>query len=165
MSKRSNFRFSAAKKLGSSKIYVLFKKKNSKDSIIAVECDWISKNWQNVQNLVIINKIYGFFRKKIDFVENAKCSKFTVECNWISKISQNFRNLVSSWKKKLVFQKNSWFFLKSLKGANLHYRATENVRILKLFGNLVFFFKKMDGSFRQKKILFPKKMIKAANLL
>ena len=84
-------------------------KKNSKDSIIAVECDWNSKtsqnvqnlgflmenyggffekkNWffpkkiaersklavtQDVQNLVIINKIYGFFEKKLTLKKSPK---------------------------------------------------------------------------------------------
>ena len=91
-----------------------------------------------------------FSEKKLDFVGIAKGSKFTVECNWMSKISQNLRNLVSSWKNKLVFRKNSWFFLNSPKVANLHYKATKKVRILKMFEKLVFFFKNMDGFFPQK---------------
>ena len=34
-------------------------------SKFAVECDWNSKNSQNVQNLSLFGKIHGFFRKKL----------------------------------------------------------------------------------------------------
>ena len=47
------------------------KKKIAECSKLAVKCDWKSMTSQNLQNLVIVNKIYGFFQKKFDFVEIA----------------------------------------------------------------------------------------------
>ena len=38
---------------------------------LAVKSDWKSMTSRNLQNLVIVNKIYGFFQKKFDFVEIA----------------------------------------------------------------------------------------------
>ena len=131
----------------------------------ALKCVWTFESSRNVQIWNFLNKTDVVFEKKGIFLKTTKGSKFGVECNSISKISQNFRNLVSSWKNKLVLRKNSWVFLKSLKVANLHYKATKNVRILKTFENLVFFFENVDGSFRQKKSYSSEKMIKAANLL
>ena len=50
---------------------LIFLKKFAECSKLAVKCDWKSMTSQNLQNLVIVNKIYGFFQKKFDFVEIA----------------------------------------------------------------------------------------------
>ena len=50
-------------------------------SKVAVECDWDSKNSQNVQNLGFFGKIDGFFRKKIwKIFKIATCGKFFLQC-------------------------------------------------------------------------------------
>ena len=50
-------------------------------SEFAVECDWNSKNSQNVQNLFFFGKIDGSFRKKpLNFSKIAACDKFFLEC-------------------------------------------------------------------------------------
>ena len=57
-------------------------------------CNWNSKTSQNVQKLVLINKINVFSEKKMWFFwKIAKASKFTVKFNLIIKNSQNFKNI------------------------------------------------------------------------
>ena len=81
--------------------------KNSKND---VQCHWKSKTPQNVQNLILLNKINVFFGMKVWFFwKTAQGSKFTVECNWISKISRNVQNLASFWE-KLFSRKKCWVF-------------------------------------------------------
>ena len=61
----------------------------------AVECDWICKISQNVQNLGFLSKERWFFQKKIlTVLKMAKGSKFAVECDWNRK---SFRK-VQNWK-------------------------------------------------------------------
>ena len=95
--------------MGSSKIKVLFKK-NSKSSIIPVECDWKSKNSENVQHLCfLIEKNGGFSEKKVEFSQKvAERSKFTVKRDWKNTTSQNVQKLVKI-KKIYGFAKKNWF--------------------------------------------------------
>ena len=93
-------------------------------------------------------------------MKTANGSKFAVECNWISKISQNVKNYVFSLKNIDLFFEKNLDFLKSLKAANLRYKATEksktsqNVQKLVLINEIIvflekklwFFLKVADGS-------------------
>ena len=67
-------------------------------------------------------------------------------------------------KTEIGISKKFLFFLKSLKVAKLHYKATGKVRILKAFQKCGVFLKKMDGFFRKEISYFSKKMIKVVNL-
>ena len=49
-------------------------------SKFAVECDWKSKNSQNVQNLGFFGKIDEFLNKNLFFLQIDKDGKFAVEC-------------------------------------------------------------------------------------
>ena len=71
-------------------ITVLFKK-NSKGSIIPVECDWNSKNSENLQNLFFLMEKYGgYFEKKLIFLKKiAEPSKLAVKRDWKNKTAQN----------------------------------------------------------------------------
>ena len=49
-----------------------FSKENAECIKLAVKGDWKSKTSRNLQNLILLKNNYGFFEKKIDFVEIAK---------------------------------------------------------------------------------------------
>ena len=103
----------------------------------------MNKSSQNVQNLVFLGKIYGFFGKNWLFQKPPKINITVVGWNWISKISQNVENVASSWKEKIGFSKKIFeFFSKPLKAANLMQNATDFVGFLKTFKNWFSFEKK-----------------------
>ena len=82
---------------------------------------------KTLKNYFLLEKKIGFSEKKSwVFSKTAKSiNQFDAECNWIGKISQNVQNFCFFFKKqRLVFRKSSCFFLKSLKVANFHYKAT-----------------------------------------
>ncbi len=84
--------------------------KIAKRSNFAVKCDWKSKTSQNVQKLILLCKIYGFFEKNCDYLKTANDKKFVLGCNWISKNSQKVEKLAPSWKKDLFSEEKSWVF-------------------------------------------------------
>ena len=149
------------------KIWVFYQKKDgffrkkiltvlkmAKGSKFAVECDWISKNFRNVQSwkLSFFNKKQmRLSRKVLSFFKISKVRNFDLECDWNS---MNFQN-VQSWnfgfffKKKMSLSKKSWIFYKMLKVASLLENAIEFARFLKTFKIWVFYQKK-DGFFRKK---------------
>ena len=96
-------KFGAWKKMGSFWTET-FLNKIAKGSKSAVQCDWMSKSSQNLQNLFFPGKIYGLFEKNWLFLKSAKDKKFVVGCNWIRKISQNVEKVASSLEKWLGFR-------------------------------------------------------------
>ena len=90
-----------------------FYQKIAEPSKLAVKRDWKNKTSQNVQNLLIFNKLYGFFGRKNDFVEIAKIKDSSGGCNWNSKTSQNGQKLVSINKITVFFEKKLCFSLKN----------------------------------------------------
>ena len=88
-------------------------------------------------------------------MKTANGSKFAVECNWIGKIPQNVKNYVFFSKNIDLFFEKILDFLKSLKVANLRYKATEksktsqNVQKLVLLNELNVFFENKLWFFRK----------------
>ena len=76
-----------------------FFQKIAERSKLDVECDWKSKTSRNVQTLVLLKKVCGFFEKTIDFFIKRLKWKFIVGCNWKSKVSQSVKKVVSPLKK------------------------------------------------------------------
>ena len=58
-----------------------------------VECEWINKISQNVQELGFLQKKDGLSRKILKFSKIADGNKFAVQCEGISKVSQNVQFL------------------------------------------------------------------------
>ena len=57
----------------------------------AVECDWISENFRNVQNTGFLEKIGLFVEKKIEFFFKIdKGGKFAVECVSNGNVSEKY---------------------------------------------------------------------------
>ena len=90
-----------------------FFRKIAEPSKLAMKRDWKNKTSQKVQILVTIIKKFGFFEKKIDFVEIAWVKNFVVGCNWNSKNSQNFQKMVLVVKINVFFEKKLCIFLKN----------------------------------------------------
>ena len=84
----------------------------SKPRKIAVECDWNSMNFQNIQtwSFGFLNKKQMSFKKKLELFKIAKGRNFAVECDWKSRISQNFQNLGFFSKIIWVLRKKTWIF-------------------------------------------------------
>ena len=114
-----------------------FFRRTAECSKLVVKGDWKSKTSPILQNLVIRNKILGFFEKNW-FCRNRQRQKFVVGCNWIIKISQNVQKLVSS-SKKMVVQNLSWVFLETAESNHFDAdcswirKISQNVRHLSFF--------------------------------
>ena len=83
----------------------------AKSSKFAVKCDWKHKASQNVQNLVLLKKMYLFFGNKMWFFwKNAEGSKFAVDGDWMCKISKRVQKLIFCWKQiRCVIRKKNSF--------------------------------------------------------
>ena len=140
------------------KIYGFFEKKiwfcrnRQKLKILLLDATEIVRLLKTLKNCFLLEKKDWFFKKKSwVFSETAKSIvQFDAECNWISKFSQNVQKFCFFWKNRDWYFEKFLLFLKSLKVAKLHYKATGKGRILKAFQKLVFFLKKWMG-FSEKK--------------
>ena len=90
-----------------------FFQKIAEPSKLSVKHHWKNKTSQNVQNLVILNKLYGFFERKNDFVEIAKNKDSFGGCNWNSKTSRNVQKMVLIIKITVFLEKKLCFLLKN----------------------------------------------------
>ena len=102
--------------------------------------------------MVILNKVYGFFEKKI-FVEIAKIKDFFGGCNWNSKTSQNVQKTVVFFLKKMdgfSRQKNP-NFQKIYKGSEFAVECdwisniSQNVHRMRFWKTRLVFRKKLWG--------------------
>ena len=61
--------------------------KTAKDKEFVVRCNWIRKNYKNVEKVAASwEKKIGFSNKNWPFKKSAKDKKFVVGCNWNSTI-------------------------------------------------------------------------------
>ena len=111
----------------------------------------LSKTSQNVQKLVLLNKTYVFFEKKMWFFwKIAEGSKFTVECKWYSRVSEYVQKLVSYLKKILISRKNIFSILETANGRELAVVCNWVCKISQNVKDLGFLFRKNRWVFRKK---------------
>ena len=100
--------------------------------------------------MVILNKLYGFFEKKNDFVEIAKIKDFFWGCNWnFSKTSQNVQKLVLINKINKFSEKKLWFFWKIAEASKFTVKCNWIIKKSQNFKKLGFLIKKIDGFFEK----------------
>ena len=131
--------------------FVFSEKKIAECIKLAVKCDWKGKTSRNLQNLVIVKKIYGFFEKKLWFCKNRqKLKTLLLDATEIVRLLKALK-IVFFLKKRLIFQKKILGFLKTAKSNQFDAECKWNSKISQNVQKLGFF-EKVDWF--SKKLLF-----------
>ena len=135
-----------------------FCRNRQKLKILLLVATEIVRLLKTLKNCFLLKKKIGFSKKNLGFFRKPLKTLINLMRNAIELVRslKTFKNFVFFGKTEIGISKKFWLFLKSLKVAKLHYKATGKGRILKAFQKLVFYLKKWMGFSGKKYTIFQK---------